>query len=263
MFFEKLCFGAFLVMMTLTSNRVRTGQDFGLLPFMGGSGSSQTTAAVAETPYSGDLAWGQKSYRELAEDLRSMGLAVPEDLVQDLSEYAGDEMYKEYMRGNYDIDPAYGYREILMYMGYEHFGEDLDGTTSTHQVYALDFEMFDISSMYSEAMYGIISISGGEFAITDIEENTDQVDYENNEGVQILSFKYNGVPYTFEAKVNNDWLDINFFGFMNQVLKEQGNPKRILMTSDGGQGGILLYNTPEWGAQLDALTGLDIYDFTN
>ena len=89
------------------------------------------------------------------------------------------------------------------------------------------------------------------------------MDYENNEGIQILSFKYNGVPYTFEAEVNNDWLDIDFFGFMNQVLKEQGNPKRILMTSDGGQGGILLYNTPEWGAQLDALTGLDIYDFDN
>ncbi len=262
MFFKKLCFGAFLVMMSLTGHRVRTGQDFALVPFMGGSGSAQTAAAETETPNAGEML-ERRSYEELAEDLRSMGLTVPEDMIQKLSEYMGDDMYEEYMRDMYEMDPAYGYREILMYLGWGDYDDDLNWTPVSDQVYAFDCEMWDISSMYTEVLNGIISISGGEFTITDIEENTDQVDYENNTGVQLLSFRYNGVPYTFEAEVNYDWLDLDFLEFMNQVLVEQGNPKRILVTGDGGQGCILLYNTPEWGRQLDALTGLEIYDFAD
>lgn len=257
MWFSKFCAGAFLLLMSLTSFRVGTGQ----MPFMGSSGAAQTTAAADETPYSGEAVQGQEIYEERAEDLRSMDLVVPEVMVQELSEYLGDAAGKEYMEDSLELDPAFVYREILLYLGYEHFGEEFYGTPSIYQVYAFDYEVWDISSMYTDVLYGIISISDGAFTITDIEESTDQVDYENNEGVQILSFQYNGVPYTFEGEVNHDWLDVSFLDFMNQVFEEQGNPNRLLITGDGGQGCILLYNTPEWGAQLDAMTGLGIYGY--
>lgn len=261
MFFKKLCFGAFLVMMSLTSRKVAgTGQGVGMLPFMGGSGSAQATAPADTEAYGENEPVERRSYEELAKELRSVGLVVPEELVGELAEDEVDEMYEEYLRNVYETDPAYGYREILMYLGYGTYDEDFNWSPMSDQVYAFDCEMWDLSNMYTEVLNGIISISGGEYEITDIEESTDLVDYDNNDGVQLLSFKYNGVPYTFEAEVNYDWLDLGFLDFMNQVFKEQGNPKRLLITSDGGQGCILLYNTPEWGRQLDALTGLEIYD---
>lgn len=255
MFFRKICVGAFVLLLSLTGQKVRTGQMFGLLPFAGGSGAAQTTAAV-ESPYSGE--WERRSYEELAQDLRSVGIEVPEELVQNLQKASADEAYEEYLRDVYERDPAYGYRELLMYMGWGEYDDDFNWTPVSDQVYAFDCEMWNLDTMYTEVLNGIIAISGGEYAITDIVEDTDQVDYENNEGVQILSFKYNGVPYTFEAEVNYDWMDISFLDFMNQVLEEQGNPKRILVAGDGGQGCILLYNTPEWCAQLEAITGLGI-----
>ncbi len=73
-------------------------------------------------------------------------------------------------------------------------------------------------------MNGVIAISGGEFAITDIEEDTSQVDYDKERGKQILSFKYNGKPYTFEAEFYGDWLDCDVVGFMNDVFAAEGIP---------------------------------------
>ena len=87
------------------------------------------------------------------------------------------------------------------------------------------------------------------------------MDYDEGTGTQVLSFRYNGTPYTFEATFYGDWLDCEVIGFMNRVFETEGNPKRLLATDDGGQGCILFYNTPEWGDELEAATGMDLNEY--
>ena len=46
--------------------------------------------------------------------------------------------------------------------------------------------------------------------------------------------------------------------YTHLVFAAEGNPKRLLATDDGGQGCILFYNTPEWGKELEELTGMEL-----
>lgn len=274
MLLKKLCLAALLVYMSFTSQRIQSGQETGPISAPSGllGGQAETGGALDGTSDAvgqsgaGQSASGQAqrepvkrmTYTQMAQELAVLGLNLPADLVEELDGRETDSEYQEIMDSYWESDPGFGYRMLLGYWGYGDYDDNWNRIPTSDQVYAFDCEVFDMSTMYTEFMNGVIAISGGEFAITDIEEDTSQVDYDKDEGKQILTFKYNGKPYTFEAEFYGDWLDCSVIGFMNDVFEAEGNPKRLLATDDGGQGCILFYNTPEWGKELEALTGMEL-----
>lgn len=269
MFFKKLCLAALLVYMSFTSQRIQSGQEAVPISVPSGLTGSRTEAGAAadgKQDAAGQSASGQAEHEpvermtnaQMARELERLGLHLPAKLVEELDAQETDSEYQEIFDAYCESDPGFGYRMLLSWWGYGEYDDDWNWVPTSDQVYAFDCEVFNMSYMYTEFMNGVIAISGGEFAITDIEEDTSQVDYDKNEGKQILSFKYNGKPYTFEAEFYGDWLDCDVIGFMNDVFAAEGNPKRLLATDDGGQGCILFYNTPEWGKELEELTGMEL-----
>jgi len=132
-------------------------------------------------------------------------------------------------------------------------------TPTSNVVYSFDMEIFDISKMFTTFLQGIASINNNDFEITQVTENSNQVNEEQGTGKQTVSFCYNGHQYTFEGNLNNDWFDTNFFTFINQVLSTEKNSKKLFFLSDGYQDCIVFYNTEEWARQFTEKTGCSLY----
>lgn len=268
MLIKKLCLTALLFYLSMTSQEIKNDQlSDGPVASFNFFDEDETAAAETE-PETGAQTEQPRERRptdEVAADLAALGIYVPDEVVDEIEDtyrmveadeaYAG--MYDYYL----EYDPGFEYRMLLSGWGYGDYDDDWNWIPSSDKVYAFDTEVFNMSEMYTDFMKGVIAISGGEFEITDIVENTDDVNYEEGSGTQVLSFRYNGTPYTFEAIYYGDWLDCEVIEFMNQVFETEGNPKRLLATDDGGQGCILFYNTPEWGDELEAATGMDLNEY--
>lgn len=255
MLLKKICLTALIFYLSMTSQEIKDGQAPTGFDSQFGFSSEAATEAPADIETIGGAELHQTG-AELAVELASFGIDVPDEIVQ-----AMDDNYSSYPDEYADYlgyDPAFEYRLMLSYCGMGRYDDSWNWEPSSNQVYSFDCEVFVLETMYTEFMKGVEAISGGEFEITDVVENTDQVDYDKGTGVQVLSFKYNGTPYTYEADFFGDWLDCGVIAFMNGVFEAEGNPKRLLATDDGGQGCILLYNTEEWGRELEAQTGLDL-----
>lgn len=131
-------------------------------------------------------------------------------------------------------------------------------TPISNKVYSFDVEVFDVGNMYRLFFQGIQSISEGEFEITDVVDNAEEVDWENGSGVRKISFCFNQKPYYFEAKMMYDWFDVRLLGYMNEVLEKEGNPKRFYMMSDGYQEVMLFYCNEFWAKRFEKATGCKI-----
>ncbi len=143
------------------------------------------------------------------------------------------------------------YIDFLSSIGVGYYDYDANNWTPTSkQVYSFDMEIFDISSMYTNFMKGVIAISDGEFEITALDEYMDEADFvDDDTGFLTLLFKYNENSYTFKGRFHHDWIDLSIIDFMNDVFEKENNPKRLLFTLDHGQGCIIFYNTIEWAKQ--------------
>ena len=169
----------------------------------------------------------------MAADLAALGIYVPDEVVDEIEDtyrmveadeaYAG--MYDYYL----EYDPGFEYRMLLSGWGYGDYDDDWNWIPSSDKVYAFDTEVFNMSEMYTDFMKGVIAISGGEFEITDIVENTDDVDYDEGTGTQVLSFRYNGTPYTFEATFYGDWLDCEAVSYTHLDVYKRQLPERAII----------------------------------
>ena len=255
MFIKKLCLTAFLFYLSMTSQEIKNSRTSEAMVSQFDFGSQGQTELPADTEAQNGAAL-HKTGAELAAELEAFGIDIPDALVQEMDDSydAYPEMYSDYL----EFDPAFEYRTLLSYYGMGSYDGRWNWIPSSNQVYSFDCEVFNLDTMYTEFMTGVVAIGGVEFEITDVTENTDNVDYDKGIGTQVLSFRYNGTPYTYEAEFYGDWLDCGVIAFMNGVFEAEGNPKRLLATDDGGQGCILLYNTEEWGRELEARTGLEL-----
>lgn len=127
---------------------------------------------------------------------------------------------------------------------------------SSEDVYSFDMEFFDISTMYTHFLRGVMQIAKGDIDITDIKEDLSQIDFEKGSGLHIVYFKCNGIPYEYQAKTDHDWFDCHMVSFMNQILREQNIEKSLFMASDGWQNCILFYNTEQWAKRLKETTDI-------
>ncbi|MEL7247061.1 MAG: hypothetical protein AAFO03_01540 [Bacteroidota bacterium] len=60
-----------------------------------------------------------------------------------------------------------------------------------------------------------------------------------------LAFDFNGKHYTKRLRIESDWIDIDFFEFMNDVAKESGLNGNFYPLNTGGQDASILFLTEE------------------
>lgn len=125
------------------------------------------------------------------------------------------------------------------------------------QVYSFDVEGHD---MYTIFLQGILSINNNEFEITQIVEDTSQVDFNQGTGMQTISFYYNSNPYMCEVEVNYDWFNEKMLYFMNEVFEKEKNIKQLFFMGDGYQECIVFYCTEEWAKIFTEKTGCTLYN---
>lgn len=130
-------------------------------------------------------------------------------------------------------------------------------TPKSSQVYSFDVEGHD---RYTIFLQGILSISNNEFEITQILEDTSQVDYNQGTGMQTISFYYNGNPYMCEVEVNHDWFNEKILYFMNEVFEKEKNLKQLFFMGDGYQECIVFYCTEGWAQLFTKKTGCPLYN---
>lgn len=184
--------------------------------------------------------------------LRELGLSISDETA---AEYLAWMEENEASRMWMEETP---YVALLTNVGLGEYREDGTRIYSA-DAYWFDFEGMDIASDYIVMLEGIQAMAGSDFQITDMEEDWSRVDWEEGTGGIAVTFLYNGNPCSYEAEVNDDWLDGGLIDYVNQVLDREGNEKRVYAAGDGGQGAILFYRDSRWAEEFTERTGVPLY----
>lgn len=153
-----------------------------------------------------------------------------------------------------------GYSDFLASVGMGDFDyETGEWTPLSDQVYALDTEVFDESTMYPIFFQGLLSISGGEVPITDVVQDDSQVNWEEGTGLRRVRLNYNGTPYTIDTEAMLDWLDCSILESVNDILEREGATKRYYAMWNNYQGMTILFLTPEEARKFEGATGCRLF----
>ena len=108
-----------------------------------------------------------------------------------------------------------------------------------------DWESAEGESPYTYFLEGLAQISRGSFNPTDID---DGFDWENQ--TASLAFTLNGTRYSTDLSFDGDWLDPNFFKFVESVAVEEGLEGRFYPLSYYGYGteGYIFLNNRQFEA---------------
>lgn len=193
-------------------------------------------------------------FKKFALQLESLGITgITKEQVETMEGFY--EGMSEELREELDMFPVF-----LSQIGYGTYDYDTcEWIPSSQFIYSFDTEVFDCSVMYAEFLNGIQVISHNEFIISEVYEEVSEEDFAIGTGKQTVHFKYNDIPYSFEAKLMYDWFDVDMLKFMNQVFLKEGNPKRLFCMGDGGQNCIVFYCTKEWAEQFEMTTGYTLH----
>lgn len=195
----------------------------------------------------------QRSCAEIAEILKEFGIGgITDELVREMADMY-DEVPPEAL---FDQTAAF-----LFPLGEGTVNWDtLEWTPSTNGVYSFDAEVFDEANMYTNFLRGVSSIGGDELVFTDIQENTEDVNWEEGTGTRTVNFVWNGTAYTLEAEAMGDWFDPNMAKELNQIIIAENTGKQLFFATDGYQGCIVFYKDKEWAASFQEQTGLVLSD---
>ncbi|MEL6659245.1 MAG: hypothetical protein AAFP77_28405 [Bacteroidota bacterium] len=131
-------------------------------------------------------------------------------------------------------------------MSREHWGLGTVLGSFPNVVLTFDMELGNLSDPYAELVGWYAEISRGNFTPTNI---TDDFDLEKNQFCN-LAFDFNGKHYTKRLRIESDWIDTDFFEFMNEVAKESGLPGSFHFLATGGQDASIVFLTEEQHAYL-------------
>lgn len=191
------------------------------------------------------------------EVLKSLGIEPPsaEEMKQYEEWMEEDDYYRAYIEGT-------PYTGILSEMGTGTYDETTEEYSYHPSVYWFDFEGWDISEDYLDILKAFHVMGDGDFELTDLKEDLQNVNWEEGTGAILVMFRYNKHAYAFEAQMMYDWIDPDIIGFFNEVLEKEKNPKRIYYMYDEGQGAILFYNTKAWANEFYLKTGIQLEALT-
>ena len=128
-------------------------------------------------------------------------------------------------------------------------------TPTSDRVYSFDVEVSDIDRMYTLFLQGIQSINEDEFEITQIREEAGRLEYPSGRETRRVRFLCDGRECIYRAQMNYHCVHAGIFDYMNEVLAEAGNPKRLYFMSDGYQECIVFYCTEFWARRFERKTG--------
>lgn len=124
-----------------------------------------------------------------------------------------------------------------------------------NKFYTFDMEVFDVSRMYTDFLHNVMAISHRELVFSDIVEDFSAVDLDSGTGTLMVQFVYQEKSYHYPAKFYGEWFDPEIVPFVNQVLEEHNNEKKLYGVSDGYQALSLFYATEEWATEFNQAFG--------
>lgn len=209
---------------------------------------------MAEEFPSGDPEKARESLQKAAEALEELGIeGAAEDEARLVAEIPAEDL-AYFITGTSDAALW-----LLSDLGCGEWAEDTwEWSPTSDQVYWMDFEVFNLDRMYTDTLTGIAAIVGEDAVFDHVTEDLSAVDYEADSGTQVITFTCNGTPCRYEAEFFGDWLDVGFLTYMGRVLDRLDTDKQLYTCDDGGQGCILLWQTPRWAEQLQKATGLQL-----
>lgn len=220
--------------------------------------SSRKGSGSGRTVYDGesvDPAW-YPNYVPLDQQVRvleSLGMYVPEETVESVRGFMEEYDMYELVEGS-------PYTSLLMNIGAPEHDEDWNLVGYSDQVFWFDFEGLDISTDYIDVLNGMAALAEGSSIdkVSDISENTDDVNWERGKGKITVSLTWDGQTYEWDMDVYYDWIDDKVLGIYNTLLEKDDSQKLFYSTWDNGQGAIVFFCTPEWAEEFMQKTGLEL-----
>lgn len=187
------------------------------------------------------------------EVLASLGLDVPEETVESVR-----SSMVEY--DLYDMVEESPYTWLLMDMGMPSYDEDWNLVGYSSEVFWFDFEGVDLSTDYIDILNGMLALAQGSplDSVSDIRENTENVDWEKGSGTVTVSLNWEGQDYHYDMEVYYDWIDGEVLSLFNELLEGRNFQKRFYAMGDNGQGAIVFFCTEEWAEEFTLKTGLEL-----
>ena len=108
-------------------------------------------------------------------------------------------------------------------------------------IYTFDTELGELDEPYAKLIRELRRISHHDFNATDI---SDDFDIEKKERV-VLKFKMGAKEYSRMFKIENDWIDVDFFDFVTSVVAENKLKGKFYQLYSGGQEVSMIYLTKE------------------
>mgnify|MGYP006180525139 FL=1 len=104
-------------------------------------------------------------------------------------------------------------------------------------IYMFDTELDNLENPYAELIREYKKISHNDFNATEISDN---FDIEKKKKVE-LKFKIGNKSYKKTLKIENDWIDTEFFNFIKSVVTEQNLKGQFYELYTGGQEVSVIY----------------------
>lgn len=155
---------------------------------------------------------------------------------------------------------GYPYTWLLMQVGSPEHDDEWNVTGYSDEVFWFDFEAWDISTDYITILEGMKALAPQSAinGVTNIVENTDNMDWEKGTGSIEVSLDWNGENYSWDMEVYYDWIDGKILGIFNSLLDKTDEESRFYVTGDNGQGAIVFYCSGEWAKDFEEATGLTL-----
>ena len=212
----------------------------------------EATVSV-ETAAPEDVRWkemNQKTYTEIGKILTDCGIGgVTEEEISRLE-------------SNYDLPDGITLNinraaEFLTNLGYGKWNWDtMEWTPSHNGVYSFDVEVYPLIKIYTKFLLGIQALAPDEIQISDIVEDDSEADWDNGTGIIKVSFVFNGQSYNINARLNDDWFDMDFANAIGGIIKKDN--KRLWFTTDGYQECIIFFRDENWAQHFSEQTGLEL-----
>ena len=189
-----------------------------------------------------------------AEILREQGLTVSEKSVE-----AAKDAMNEYERMRIYLE-GYPYTWLLMQMGAPDYNDEWEVTGYSDEVFWFDFEGWDISTDYITVLEGMLALApqSAISSVTNIGEDTTDVDWDKGSGSIEVSLEWNGQEYSWDMDMYYDWIDEDVLKILNSLLEQTDEEERFYVTGDDGQGAIVFYCSKEWAEEFQNATWLEM-----
>lgn len=188
------------------------------------------------------------------EVLKSQGFTVSDKIVE-----AAKDSVDEYEHMRIYVE-GYPYTWLLTQIGAPDYNDEWEITGYSDEVFWFDFEGWDISTDYITVLEGMMSLApqSAISSVTNISEDTTDVDWDKGRGSIKVSLEWNGQEYSWDMDMYNDWIDEDVLKIFNSLLEQTDEEERFYVTGDDGQGALVFYCSKEWAEEFQEATWLEM-----